>query len=262
MKKFCIKCNKRLVKARNLCSYCYDRERIKEKQLQAPKRQCLCSPDCTEIICSIGSHGQEVMYAQGHNFRLTGELHPKWKGGRIKIGYYWYLRIPDHPNADSRGYVAEHIFLVSGWLGRPLERGEVVHHRNGNKEDNRLENLKLTTVELHPMEHVVDMSSRICAICDGGTYIDPNTNRPIWHLYGDEAFICNNCYRMYWDYTCFGNKDISEFGARPRIDTSNRRCRICGGKTQVDSRGYEKWHFYEGGYRCDNCYKKEHRKKK
>jgi hypothetical protein len=149
-------------------------------------------------------------------------------------------------------------------IGRALVKGEVVHHRNGHKEDNRIENLKLTTVNLHPTEHIIDMSDRICAICDSEeTYIDKNTNRPIWHEYGDEAFICNNCYRMYLDYTCFGTKDISQFGARPpRKDTSNIFCIVCGGKTTIDKRGYPRWHKYQGGYRCDICYKRDFRSKK
>lgn len=260
--KLCIDCNKNPVRAKNRCVNCYKKFRIKQIQLQAPKRKCICSPDCEEMICSIGSEGQPILFAKGHNLKLGGELHPKWKGGRIKIGYYWYLRVPQHPNADSRGYVAEHIFVMSSWLRRPLKRGEVVHHINEDKEDNRLENLKLTTVQLHPTEHIIDMSGRICAICDGKTWIDPKNNRPVWHEYGDQAYICHTCYQLYLPYTCFGTKDISEFGARPlKKDRSDTFCILCGDKTTIDSRGYPRWHKYMDGYRCDICYKRSIRKK-
>jgi hypothetical protein len=51
------------------------------------------------------------------------------------------------PMAQSRGpfhaYVLEHRLVVARWLGRPLLASEQVHHRNGNKQDNRLENLEL-----------------------------------------------------------------------------------------------------------------------
>lgn len=76
-----------------------------------------------------------------------GERHGRWKGGVINVGGYRTIHItPDHPMcgmAHHSGYVMEHRLVMAEHLGRPLTSRETVHHINGNKLDNRLENLQL-----------------------------------------------------------------------------------------------------------------------
>ena len=77
--------------------------------------------------------------------------HWNWKGGRTwHSGGYIAILKPNHPNADNRGYVREHIFVMSKKLGRSLSECESVHHKNGIRTDNRLENLELMSTN-HPM---------------------------------------------------------------------------------------------------------------
>ena len=60
----------------------------------------------------------------------------------IRSGYRW-IYDPDNSMSNQRGYVAEHRKIMSASLGRPLEKGEAVEHINEQRDDNRIENLKL-----------------------------------------------------------------------------------------------------------------------
>lgn len=70
-----------------------------------------------------------------------------WKGGKhTDANGYVMVWNPGHPNAKGgrdKSYVAEHRMVMSNYLVRPLLRSEQVHHRNGDRSDNRIENLEL-----------------------------------------------------------------------------------------------------------------------
>jgi len=90
---------------------------------------------------------------------IVGSAHPSWKGGRIR-NTDGYIRVAISEDdfffqmADkTTHYVFEHRLVMAQFLGRCLHSREIIHHKNGVPDDNRIENLILTTRGRHILEH-------------------------------------------------------------------------------------------------------------
>ncbi len=104
---------------------------------------------------SCGCYKKEGSYAP------KGINHSQWKGGFHYNGGYKFILNKKHPNAKKSGYIAEHIFVMSEFLQRPLLKTEVVHHKNGIKDDNRIENLELWS-HSHPSGQRIEDKIKWC----------------------------------------------------------------------------------------------------
>lgn len=119
-------------------------------------------PKCTVQDCNKRQHSGGLCSAHRWRLRKYGSVNavtPREKkhnglkrAGRIMNGYR-LIYCPGHPEASQTGshrikdaikcWGFEHRVVMSNHLGRPLLSNETVHHRNGNKIDNRIENLEL-----------------------------------------------------------------------------------------------------------------------
>lgn len=123
------------------CGEC-DTKVVRKRCRVSPREFPYCSPACK---------------AKGMLNRNGGHLNGRWRGGICQSDYGYVLEYVrrDHPFASmlTKGYIPQHRLVMATHLGRPLTRDEAVHHINGIKNDNRIENLQLLSHSEHARVH-------------------------------------------------------------------------------------------------------------
>lgn len=159
------------------------------------KKRCACG-GCNELIDQFDSQGRPKRFKLGHN---------QWRGGRhLQAKGYVVVYNPTHPYAMSGKYVFEHRLVMEQHLGRYLKPDEQVHHINGIRNDNRIENLELTNVLNHTRlyhHNKVDMSNRKCSDCGS------NHTSSWWYRSGFNTFKCGKCYQRVWKINKKSSRD-------------------------------------------------------
>jgi len=145
---------------------------------------------------------------------------------------------PGHPMAARNGWAYQHRVVMMKLLGRPLLKTEVVHHKNGVKTDNRLENLELMTARQHVREHHAHpkkalTDARVMAALRG------RTAEEAAHLLG----ICRNTLRKR--YRKFQRRHASPFEIDAREEEIRRMSKLHPPYILGPMLGYSKQTVYD-----------------
>ena len=132
----CTQCMKKFDKERNgnlifrICNECNEMKKMRGKT---------CSKCNNSSLCWCGNiKNKTSKNCKNCHFEKLKNVPSRF----IKNTGYALLKVNNHPRAYNN-YILEHIIVMEKFLGRHLEPGENVHHLNGIKDDNRIENLEL-----------------------------------------------------------------------------------------------------------------------
>lgn len=148
---------------------------ICNKEFHAQRKKIIyCSPQCgleartTRTIVHCDLCGKEIVRTQAvikknkHNF-CSKKHYDEWlidhhekKGVLVNNGIYHHGQGYIFHYQSSKNYKAEHRLVMEQCLGRPLRSDEIVHHKDGNKQNNDISNLEIVTraehIEIHRSE--------------------------------------------------------------------------------------------------------------
>lgn len=130
--------------------------------IEQEQGQHVCGCGCGGTIRIIRDHHARGIpqFINGHSSRVCNPMrgrrchrNPNYKGGRFIDQHGYVLVLNPHRTSKRDRYIYEHRLVMQQHLGRRLSSDEQVHHRNGIKTDNRIENLQVIDVSDHARLH-------------------------------------------------------------------------------------------------------------
>lgn len=159
--------------------------------------------------------------------KLRGKETPNWKGGKSKhLDGYVYIW-----NPERKTYEREHRLIMEEHIGRKLEKYEDVHHINGIKDDNRIENLMLLSRSEHASLHE-KMNKDKHKRNDARKCIYPKCDK----MTSSKYCLCREHYKSQWGKIKRGTiKDMYDFTVTEFKHTDNTK-KILSQKAKVQNR--------------------------
>jgi len=119
----------------------------------------------------------------------------------VSKGDYYYAVVPEHPNRIKHSYVLAHRVIMENHLSRLLNSEEVIHHIDGNKKNNDINNLQVMNASEHVSHHVQQRGETMleikCPYCKN-VFSRPKNKTHLGKKASKTTFCSTSCRGKFW----------------------------------------------------------------
>lgn len=160
--KVCVRCQNEfpddsITKLRKYCDSCQPFRIDYWKRIKCLEKRAGNCNNCGKPLRSFGAKHCLACHNKLKSMPI-GSDHPGWKGGKIKINGYVCIKTGIKNGITQ--YTREHRLIWEGHHKKKLPKGWLVHHLNGIKDDNRIENLVALPRNKHTVWTLVELAQK------------------------------------------------------------------------------------------------------